>query len=49
MATYAVVKDGVVENIVEWDGNLDSWSPDDGCEALELYEGQEVHIGEPLE
>lgn len=49
MATYAVLKDSIVENLIEWDGDLDTWSPDDGYDAVELEEGQEAHIGEPLE
>lgn len=31
---YAIVTDGVVENIVEWDGG-EGWSPPEGSEAVE--------------
>jgi hypothetical protein len=35
MARYAIVEDGVVTNIVEWDGNEEKWSPPDGADLFE--------------
>lgn len=46
---YAVVRDDVVENIVEWDGVLadeqhpDAWMPPEGTDVIPLPEG--VGIG----
>ncbi|HBM8993520.1 TPA: hypothetical protein L0122_001056 [Citrobacter freundii] len=33
MATYAVVEDGQVTNLVAWDGEAD-WRPDEGAAVL---------------
>lgn len=32
MARYAMIKDGIVFNVAEWDGETD-WNPD--CEVIE--------------
>jgi len=44
MKTYAVVKDGVVVNLVVWDGKS-QWRPDEG-KAVALKEGDVVDIGD---
>jgi hypothetical protein len=33
--TYVLVENGVVTNIIVWDGNTDAWSAPEGSEALE--------------
>jgi hypothetical protein len=38
MDGYAVVRDGVVENIVVWDGEAE-WSPPEGCEVVAAPDG----------
>lgn len=37
MARYAVISSAtdIVDNIVEWDGNLQTWSPDPGFYTVE--------------
>ena len=34
MQRYVVVRDGVVENVVLWDGASD-WHPDEDCEVMQ--------------
>ena len=34
MATYAIVKDEIVTNVVEWNGDLSIWSPPEGTIAV---------------
>lgn len=34
MARYALVRSGVIENVCEWDGNLDTWQPPEGVDAV---------------
>lgn len=41
MGTYAVVKSGVVVNVIVWDG-VAEWTPPDGCEMIE---SDEVGVG----
>jgi hypothetical protein len=36
MAIYAVVKDDVVYNTIEWDGDTDNWAPDEGFILIEI-------------
>lgn len=31
---YALIKDGIVENVCEWDGNTATWSPPAGVTAV---------------
>lgn len=38
MSSYAIVENGIVTNVVEWDGNTDTWSPPDGSQQI-LIEG----------
>ena len=38
MGEYAVVRDGVVENIIVWDGETE-WSPPEGCEVIATPDG----------
>ncbi len=33
MARYALIKDGVVVNVIEWDG-ISSWTPPEGYELV---------------
>lgn len=33
--TYAVIQDGVIVNVVLWDGQND-WSPPEGCTAVDI-------------
>lgn len=33
---YAIVKDGIVINVVVWDGNLATWQPPEGTTAVEV-------------
>lgn len=44
MAKHVIVRDGIVENVVEWDGGP-AWSPPDGTSA-HAFEGA-VGIGWP--
>ena len=45
MANYALVVNGVVENIVIWDGDTNTWSPPDGSQAILIPDGEVVGIG----
>lgn len=45
VSRYAIVCDGIVENIVLWDGDTDTWQPDAGCEMVRLN-GQAVNPGD---
>jgi hypothetical protein len=53
---FAVVRNGKVENVVEWDGNLDTWQPPEGCSTVlaedkgspgDLFDGSEFTTPEP--
>lgn len=44
MAAYAVVREGVVENVVEWDGESD-WNPPEGSVAIMLKPGETTGPG----
>lgn len=35
MARYAIIRNGAVENVVEWDGDSETWGPPEGCTAVE--------------
>lgn len=37
MNSYAIVKDGVVVNVVAWDG-VSEWTPPEGTQAIESPE-----------
>lgn len=45
MARYAVLVDGVVDNMIEWDGNTEIWSPEHGTDVVAIEEDQVVDIG----
>lgn len=45
MATYAVIKDGVVDNLVEWDGDESGWMPPEGSSAVLVNAQDRVSIG----
>jgi hypothetical protein len=38
MNIYAIVQDGMVINVVVWDGNLETWQPPDGTAAVQVTE-----------
>jgi hypothetical protein len=42
--TYAIVENGVVTNIVEWDG-MTPWTPPAGSSAVAVQDGAYVGIG----
>ncbi|WP_175709329.1 hypothetical protein [Burkholderia ambifaria] len=42
---YAIVRNGIVQNICIWDGDTDSWRPPDGSEAIKLNDAQYVDVG----
>lgn len=42
---YAVVENGVVSNVVLWDGNEETWSPPVGSTVNLIPEGIEAGIG----
>ncbi|MEN4566199.1 hypothetical protein [Pantoea agglomerans] len=44
MSKYAIVKDGLVDNIILWDGG-DDWSAPEGCIAVKIKDDQDVGIG----
>jgi hypothetical protein len=44
MANYAVVKDGVVVNIVVWNGES-KWKAPDDSEAILISDGTYIDIG----
>lgn len=41
---YAIVRNGIVENLTEWDGNAETWHPPEGAKAEAFPEGA-VSIG----
>lgn len=41
MARYAIIRNGTVENVCEWDGDTGKWSPPAGMEAIEAP----AHVG----
>ena len=42
---YAVVRDGVVENVVVWNGDEAEWQPPEGTQAVLIPEGVNVAAG----
>lgn len=42
---YAIVENGKVINVVEWDGRAETWSPPAGSTAMAVVDGQVPHIG----
>jgi hypothetical protein len=44
MARYAIVNNGKIENVCEWDGDTAKWSPPEGAVAVEV-EGRSVGPG----
>lgn len=44
VSVYAVVENGVVSNLVLWDGNSD-WTPPTGTSAYALPDGSSVGLG----
>ncbi|WP_321785086.1 hypothetical protein [Burkholderia pyrrocinia] len=33
---YAIVRNGEVENVIQWDGDESTWTPPEGSEAILL-------------
>ncbi|WP_124076738.1 hypothetical protein [Burkholderia gladioli] len=48
-AKYAIVLNSVVENIVLWDGDYETWTPPDGSTAHLLPDGSAVNIGDTFD
>jgi hypothetical protein len=44
--TFAIVENGIVVNVVQWDG-LEEWSPPAGSQAVILPSGSGAGIGSP--
>ena len=42
---YAVVREGVVENLVIWDAEVEIWQPPEGAVAVLIPDGTTVSIG----
>lgn len=42
---FAVVENGVVANIVVWDGDTETWSPPEGSIVIPIPEGVVAGIG----
>ncbi|ALX46390.1 hypothetical protein AQ610_28995 [Burkholderia humptydooensis] len=42
---YAIVKDGIVDNTVLWDGDTETWQPPENTEAIPVEEGVSVSAG----
>ena len=45
MSTYALVSGGIVLNVIEWDGDESTWSPEDGQTAVLVKDGDVPNIG----
>lgn len=45
MNNYAIVADGVVENIVVWNGDTSVWQPPEGSIAVRLSPTDAISIG----
>ena len=39
---YAIVRDGVVENVILWDGDASTWQNPDGTSVIAISEGDPV-------
>lgn len=45
---YGIVENGVVVNVVVWDGNIEAWQPPEGMTAVEVTdETGPAYIGFP--
>lgn len=42
---YAIIEGGIVTNVVEWDGNTQTWMPPDGADVVKVPDGQSPQIG----
>lgn len=36
---YVIIRDGIVENVVQWDGDVNKWQPPEGTQAI-AYSGR---------
>jgi hypothetical protein len=45
MNNYALIENGLVVNVVVWDGDTSSWSVPDGQAAVLLKDGDSAYIG----
>lgn len=46
MARYGLIKDGVVDNVVEWDGDTNKWQPPADIELVLMDEGEGFGVGD---
>jgi len=44
MKTWAIVRNGIIENVCLWDG-VSQWQPPEGCESI-CIEGLDAKIGD---
>lgn len=44
MNNYAIVADGIVENIVAWNGDMSVWQPPEGSIAVPLSPADAISI-----
>lgn len=42
---YALVENGVVVNVILWDGNTATWAAPEGQQAVAIPDGEHVAIG----
>lgn len=42
---YALIENGVVVNAILWDGNVETWSPPEGQQAIQIPDGSYAAIG----
>ncbi|MCP1376056.1 hypothetical protein [Dyella lutea] len=45
MPIYAIVKNGIVENIIMWDGDANTWSEPEGSSAVEISSDTQACMG----
>lgn len=42
---YAIIVDGIIANIILWDGNTENWQPEEGVDAVLIPEDTDARIG----
>lgn len=45
-SVYAIVRAGVVDNVVVWDGDTSSWPPPEGADAHRIDANASVNVGD---
>jgi hypothetical protein len=45
MTTYAIIENGTVTNVIEWDGNAENWQAPEGAATRELAPDEIAGIG----